>query len=512
MKPGDVIAQRFEVERLAGSGGMGDVYRARDLRTGAAVAVKVVRGQGLEQNARFAREAEVLAGIDHPAVVRYVGQGQTPEGESFLAMEWLEGEALAERISRGRLSLADAAALGFRLAEALCAAHRAGVVHRDLKPSNVMLCGGEIGRAKLVDFGVARAADRTKLTGTGAMLGTIGYMAPEQVRGDRDLDARADVFSLGAVLFKCLTGRAPFEGDDPMTVLLRLATEEAPRLRDCLDDVPPALDDLVARMLSKDGAQRPADGAAVLDELRRLGPFPVGAQPLPVSARAPIRAPVAAGALTGASAPRPAPRPFPVGLVVGLVLAVVVIVAGGVLAVVLWPRAPDAPSARAGAPVPASTDCVVERCEVIDVPNPAAVDLQQIYPKVRAAVLAVDRTAELASINSGGPTWNGLADATKVRPAFNFHVTPATSGPHRGKPSLGATLYRKTLNISWNDGYLTPKVPEPKCSMTRVWAIARGHGTSSTASPLVFYGTGAGGPVWMAGEVTVRDATCTFLR
>src|SRR5207302_1691845 len=127
-----VIAQRFEVERMAGSGGMGAVYLARDLRAGAPVAVKVLHGHRLEQGARFAREAEVLAGLSHPAVVRYVAQGLTLEGEAFLAMEWLDGEPLSARVARGRLSLHEGVALGFRLAEALAAAHRAGIVHRDL--------------------------------------------------------------------------------------------------------------------------------------------------------------------------------------------------------------------------------------------------------------------------------------------------------------------------------------------------------------------------------------------
>src|SRR4051794_17318300 len=119
MRPGDIVAERFELERLAGSGGMGAVYRARDMRGGGPVALKVLHGHRLEQGARFAREADVIAALDHPAVVRYVAHGTTAEGEGFLAMEWLEGEDLVDRLARGRLGLSDAMALGFRLAEAL---------------------------------------------------------------------------------------------------------------------------------------------------------------------------------------------------------------------------------------------------------------------------------------------------------------------------------------------------------------------------------------------------------
>ncbi|APR76696.1 Adenylate cyclase [Minicystis rosea] len=284
MKPGDVIADRFEIERLAGSGGMGAVYRSRDRVTGAPAAVKVLWARFLEQPEhaeRFTREARVLMELDHPGIVRYLAHGITAEGEPFLALEWLEGESLSQRLRRQGLTVAETVALGRRLAEALGAAHRRGIVHRDLKPSNVQLVGGSLDEAKLIDFGIAKVAGGEPLTMTGTVMGTPYYMAPEQARGVRKIDARADVFALGSVLFHCLTGRAPFAGDEMHAALLKVVLEDAPRVCVLRDDVPEALDDLVAEMLARPLDERPADGDAVARALAALGELGAGQSSLP---------------------------------------------------------------------------------------------------------------------------------------------------------------------------------------------------------------------------------------
>jgi tetratricopeptide (TPR) repeat protein len=280
MRPGDTIGDRFEIAALAGSGGMGAVYRARD-RRGGMVAVKVLHDP--RDEARFAREADVLASLRHPAIVGYVAHGTTGAGEAYLVTEWLEGETLAERLRRGRLSIAESLDLGARVAEALGAAHRAGVVHRDLKPGNLFLQGGELSLVRVLDFGIARAPDAGRpLTMTGVILGTIGYMSPEQARGERGVGPPADVFSLGCVLFKCIAGEAPFTAEDPLAMLVKVALEDAPRLGDVREDVPPALEDLVAAMLAKPIDERPRDGDAVARALRALGE---GAGAAPASRR-----------------------------------------------------------------------------------------------------------------------------------------------------------------------------------------------------------------------------------
>jgi tetratricopeptide (TPR) repeat protein len=268
VEPARLLAERFEIERLAGAGGMGRVYRAHDWRTEQPVAVKVLSAQGALEAERFAREATVLAGLSHPAIVRFVAHGHTDDGEPFLVTEWLEGEDLGARLRRAGLTIAEGLALGARVGAGLGEAHRHGIVHRDIKPGNLWLVDGRPEEVKILDFGIARSKSQDQtLTQAGAMIGTPGYMAPEQARGERQIDARADVFSLGCVIFKCLTGRLPFDGDDVMAVLLKLVLEDAPRLRSLCPEAPAALDELIGRMLSKTPAERPADGAAVAAEI-----------------------------------------------------------------------------------------------------------------------------------------------------------------------------------------------------------------------------------------------------
>jgi len=271
MRPGDIAFDRFEIERKAGSGAMGTVYRAKDRLGGEPVALKVLSGREAVDAERFAREGAVLSALTHPGIVRYVAHG-TQGSEHFLAMEWLDGEDLSTRLAREGLTIAESVRLVRRVAEALAIAHRRGVVHRDIKPSNLFLPGHDIDRVKLLDFGIARLTREGRgVTLTGAMLGTPGYMAPEQAQGARDLDTRADVFSLGCVLFKCVTGRAAFSGENVLAVLAKTILEEAPRASELRQDVPQAVDDFIARLLAKDPAKRPVDAAAVALDIAALG-------------------------------------------------------------------------------------------------------------------------------------------------------------------------------------------------------------------------------------------------
>jgi eukaryotic-like serine/threonine-protein kinase len=273
---GRVVAGRFQIEAEAGSGGMGTVYRARDLTDGAPVAVKILNGREVREAARFEQEAAILSRLTHPAIVRYLANGVADNGQRFIAMEWLEGEDLATRLDRKPVTLAEAIAIARRAAEALAYAHERNIVHRDIKPENLFLPGRAIDRLKVLDFGIARLTrgGQRRLTLTGSVVGTPGYMAPELVRGDRDIMPRADTFSLGCVLFQCLTGRPVFEAEEPTALLAKILLQDAPRLRDIVPAMPRPLDDVVARMLAKDPSNRLVDARAVIFELDALLPLP----------------------------------------------------------------------------------------------------------------------------------------------------------------------------------------------------------------------------------------------
>ncbi|NUO48006.1 MAG: protein kinase, partial [Polyangiaceae bacterium] len=265
-------ADRFEILNEAGAGGMGIVYRAKDRETGREVALKVL-GLGASHE-RFAREAEVLGRLDHPAIVDYVAHGKVADGDPWLAMEWLEGVSLSARLRQDPpLSLREAVAIGRQTADALAAAHDKGVIHRDLKPSNLFLVGGDALKVKVLDFGVARIPterDGAELTETGQVLGTPGYMSPEQVRGAKDVDGRADLFSLGCVLYRMLAGRPAFAGDDVLSVLAKLAMDSPPDLTEIIPDAPRELTVLVDRLMAKDPAFRPVSAAAAARDLEAV--------------------------------------------------------------------------------------------------------------------------------------------------------------------------------------------------------------------------------------------------
>jgi serine/threonine protein kinase len=268
---GTVLAGRFQVERRAGRGGMGTVYKAADSQTGAAVAIKIVAGQGGSARERFQREAVLLAELAHPRIVRYVAHGTTPAGVPFLAMDWLEGEDLAERLARDPLDVDASLALVRWASEGLAVAHARGVVHRDIKPSNLFLVGGDPQAVKVIDFGVARVeSGAVGLTRPGSSLGTVGYMAPEQADEAADVDARADVYGLGCVLFECLTGRPPFLGR-PAAVLAKVLSERPPTPSSLRPGIGPEIDALVGRLLAKSRADRPADATELMRAIDALG-------------------------------------------------------------------------------------------------------------------------------------------------------------------------------------------------------------------------------------------------
>ena len=257
-----------------GEGGMGVVYAARDERLERSVAIKTMSALGGDETARkrFWREAKAAASVNHPNVCQLYEIGEDA-GEPFIAMELLGGEPLGERLRRGALSVAEALPVALGVLAALEALHARGIVHRDLKPSNVFLTSHGV---KLLDFGLARPSDAddsrspapaTELTGTGMVLGTPRYMAPEQVTGE-PLDARSDLFALGAILFEMLAGRPAFGGRNAIEILHATLHEQPPALSG--SPAVAAVDRVIRRALAKRPAERPASAQEMAGELRAV--------------------------------------------------------------------------------------------------------------------------------------------------------------------------------------------------------------------------------------------------
>ncbi len=279
LSTGSLFANRFEIERAAGSGGMGQVYRAKDRYSGDIVALKLLHSVsgGPEQDERFAREAQLLSELRHPGIVGHVAHGQTPDGQRFLAMEWLEGQDLGERLARGPLTVGACLRLLTQVADALSVAHQRGIIHRDLKPTNLFLMGGDVHHVKILDFGIARRINIGALqamTRTGMVIGTPEYMAPEQARGSRDLTPAVDLFSLGCVLYECLTGQPPFVADHIAAVLVRILFEHPVPIEERCPGLPESLAVLLSRLLAKEPTRRLEDAEALAAELARLGELP----------------------------------------------------------------------------------------------------------------------------------------------------------------------------------------------------------------------------------------------
>jgi tetratricopeptide (TPR) repeat protein len=311
LQHGDLIGERFEVIALAATGGMARVYRARDTRSGGDAAVKVLLESMHDEVERFEREADVLARLDHPGIVRYLARGRDPLGRPFLAMPWVEGETLAARLRRrGPLPFDEVTRIGAEMADALAAAHAAGIVHRDVKPSNVMLVAD--GRVMLVDFGVARIVElASELTQTNMFVGTPAYIAPEQARGDPDVGPAADLYSLGGVLYACITGEGPFRGENLVAMLAKVLLQPATRPRESRPDVPRDLEALVLSLLEKDPKDRPQNADDVARTLRGAESAPASIVPTArgislAEARLCSMVFVGSGAAPGPASPPPA--------------------------------------------------------------------------------------------------------------------------------------------------------------------------------------------------------------
>jgi hypothetical protein len=274
----------YRVLGVLGSGGMGVVFKAEDLQLRRLVALKAMLpgiAASPANRQRFLREAQAAAAIEHDHIVPIYQVGED-RGIPFLAMQLLKGESLDDRLRREpRLAAAEVIRVGRETAEGLAAAHAQGLIHRDIKPANLWL-EGERRRVKVLDFGLARAAaGDSQLTQSGVIVGTPAYMAPEQAAG-KPVDGRCDLFSLGCVLYRCSTGELPFRGPDTISTLMAVAMEQPRPPRAANADVPPALSDLIMRLLAKNPAGRPASARDVQLALEVIAREPAAPDTLPV--------------------------------------------------------------------------------------------------------------------------------------------------------------------------------------------------------------------------------------
>ena len=267
-EPEATLSSKYKLVRSLGAGGMGSVYLARDLTLNRDVAIKFVALSGIGDataTRRLVREAQAAAALDHPFICSVHEVATASDGRPYIVMQFVEGETLADQLRRGPLDPRAALALAADIADALRAAHAQGVIHRDLKPQNVIMTPS--GRPKLVDFGIAHILQKTtaaigedeethtNLTGPDQVVGTPGYMSPEQLQ-HRPVDARSDLFSLGAVLFQCLTGRAAFAGRSSIEIGGQVLLSEPPRVSSLRPELTARHDDIVSRLLAKDPSSR----------------------------------------------------------------------------------------------------------------------------------------------------------------------------------------------------------------------------------------------------------------
>ncbi|MDF2692289.1 MAG: serine/threonine protein kinase [Labilithrix sp.] len=271
---GTILAGRYVIEEVVGEGGMATVYRARHKLTEKQVAVKIMSPMLVSDaivRERFRREARSAQKLAHPNIIEIYDQGDTEDGTAFIVMELLQGEALASVITRGPLDVDRAIHMMIQIARGIARAHDLEIIHRDIKPENIFLCRREDGSdlVKVLDFGIAKSRQDSRLTGQGELFGTPQYMAPERIMG-KDTGGSSDIYALGIVFFEMLTGELPFNAPDVATFFVKHMEEPPPPVRSLNARVPPLLDDLVQRMLAKKAVDRPVDAHRIHQDLLEI--------------------------------------------------------------------------------------------------------------------------------------------------------------------------------------------------------------------------------------------------
>lgn len=276
-----ILDQRYELEELIGGGGMADVYKARDCLLNRPVAVKILHEefkQDKEFVDKFQREAQAAARLSHPNIVNIYDVG-VADGDHYIVMEYVPGRTLKDRIRQeGHLSVSESLRVAREIAEALAHAHANNLVHCDIKPHNILMMAD--GHAKVADFGIARAVTESTMTYSGNVIGSVHYFSPEQAKGTM-ITPKSDVYSLGVVLYEMLTGKLPFTGDNPVSIAVKHLQEEPVPVRQIDPAIPPVVEAIVSKAMSKDPAMRPTSAELVQDISQAERMLMAGSQSMP---------------------------------------------------------------------------------------------------------------------------------------------------------------------------------------------------------------------------------------
>lgn len=464
LSTGDIIDGKYRIVRLLGEGGMGAVYEGDNTRIHRRVAIKVLHS-GVAENAdavqRFEREAQAAGRIGSQHIVEVLDLGDLPDGDRYMVMEFMDGDSLSDRIRKvGRMRPEQIYPISHQLLEGLHAAHSAGIIHRDLKPDNVFVLsehGNQKDFVKILDFGISKFSalgneSGFSMTRTGAVMGTPYYMSPEQAKGAKGMDQRADLYSVGVILYECATGQVPFNADTFNELLFKIVLEEPPPLETLVPDIDPAFAEIIRRAMAREPAHRfqtakefqlaieqwaTGSGAGAAMHADMTGPRPA----MPSLAHGPPAAhsnPALAGT-QGAWGGESQPKKSNTGLIVGAAMAAVVLLGGGGLLAMKLAGGGEETAANealdAGAATPAVSAVAATTAEPAESAKPEAAP----EPAPSASAEPEEPEEPVAATQPRGPRVAPQPRATAAKTAEP--KTPATAQPTKA----GGRVIRGTL-------------------------------------------------------------------